>query len=155
MADKTLMVLDGDLVISTLNRVVEAAGPQKCAQDLAEMLLSPYRADLDSGNELINAYNDGRVSHMTRGQVETYIREAVHRLIAIQRQNNAPADERIASIKSLIIRSVGVGSFLYILSISLVDGNSMTKTYRVTNRHVNPKSFSDFAANSVLMPDVQ
>jgi len=42
------------------------------------------------------------------------------------------------------VQSIGIGAFMFVLSVSTVSGKSVARAYRVTAKHHNPPEFSRF-----------
>lgn len=133
---KTIKVSNGDLDVDARGRfsyigegVSGSSGREKCAQDLAAVLLQDLYADETWGSNL-NLIEQGRVidalnSH--RARISMIVQDAVNRLMTLQDQDqDIPDTEKIKKFSVSVDRISGQQlSYVFLLSVETVSGDSV------------------------------
>lgn len=119
----TLRWSDGDIFINSAGRSEFVDGPDKAAQDLAEVLLQPLDALRDYGSELESLNVPHPVSLFAgKALISKKVDEAVQRLKRLQEQDpNAGPDETIDKINKLVVQEIASREFIFWVNVLLLD----------------------------------
>ena len=140
---KTWAMRDGNWVMQANGQPLMLEGFDKANQDVLHVLMHPYDADEDYGNEgyggEIRYAEQGLASHMLHRDISSAIRrlQEKQRLIPTE---YLPDDEKVIGIKRLQIRdlpNLSVAYFLVVEVVSITAGD-IEKAFRISNRHRYP-----------------
>ena len=120
----TPYILNGDLYISAdSGRIYLVDGVDKCSQDVAEILYTPYSTVTGYGSDLIDVVN---YPVMAKGAMQNFIKlkisEAIDRLKNMQREDPfSTIDERILNVRNLQLKYAGNSTYLFYLQLDVED----------------------------------
>lgn len=125
----TFKMDNGDMLMSASGRFVECSGIEKCAQDIAEVLLNNYDSENPGyfiGSEL---YKLDSMTFSLGGidapmMIETFARDAIKRLM--EAQENDPSVENQELIDDIrVLRAQKIGSMTYAFFLKCVTNYDM------------------------------
>lgn len=119
----TLKIINGQIDIDPSTGVVNTVGGnRKAAQDMAEVLLQDYLAEIDYGSYL-RAVATNQIQQAGDLFVRYYIADAIQKLQAKQQEDQflTPA-EQITDIIELSVSNDGQGTTVFFVSVSTADG---------------------------------
>lgn len=135
---KTIRVADGDVFLNSAGRTESIEGVDKSAQDLAEMLMTPYDPERDYGSELADLDVPSSVSvFVGKSLIGKKVDEAVQRLKRMQEQDPyAGADEVIDRVQRLVIKEIQTGDYIFWVGVVTVSGKPIgDRVLAVSLRH--------------------
>jgi hypothetical protein len=148
----TLKMDNGDLLLSASGRFVECSGVEKCAQDMAEVLLNNYDSENPGyfiGSELYKL--DGMTFSLggidANMMIETFVRDAIKRLM--EAQENDPSVENaelIDEIRTLRAQKIGMMSHVFFLKCVTNSDMHVETTYSINLNQQLPGSVATTGA---------
>ena len=132
----TIGVRNGDWDFDTYGSMVRVQGPDKCSQDLAEILLSTYNPATNRGTNI----TPGFVPPIgAKAFIAAELTQAVETLESLQHADTASTpDERIADIDTLTVTAMpDKTSFKYYLAVKTETGNIAYSSSRVQIRKMS------------------
>lgn len=120
---KTIRMADGDIFINSAGRSEEIEGPDKAAQDIAEVLMTPLDSLRAYGSELAALSIPQPVSVFAgKALISKKVDEAIQRLKRLQEQDPyAGRDERIDKINRLVVEEIEARDFIFWANVLLQD----------------------------------
>lgn len=143
---KTLRMADGDIYINSAGRAEEIEGPDKTAQDLAEILMTPLDSLRAYGSELADLNIPQPVSLFAgKALISKKVDEAVQRLKRLQEQDPyAGPDERIDKINRMVVEQIESRDFIFWVNVLLQDKNVVgDRILAVSLRHQESARLTD------------
>jgi hypothetical protein len=134
----TIRMADGDLFVDTAGRTETVTDANKCAQDVAEVLLTPLDGLRDYGSELASLNVPQPVSLLAgRALISKKVDEAVQRLKRSQERDPYVTDqEQIEKINRLIVNNINDTDFVFWVNVLLRDATvTSTQILAVSLRH--------------------
>ncbi len=119
----TIRMFNGDILIDSAGRSQAISGPDKAAQDIAEILMTPLDGLRDYGGELESLDIPPIISVFAgKALISKKVDEAIQRLKRFQeRDPNITDDELIESINRLVVEQFETTDFLFWVSVLLRD----------------------------------
>ncbi len=142
----TIRMFDGDVFLNSAGRGEELTGADKAAQDLAEILMTPFDSDRDYGSELADLDIPQPVSALVgKSLITRKVDEAVQRLIRFQQADPyATAQERIEKLHKIVVEQFETSSFLFWVNVLLEDQTILgDRVLAVSLRHQESASLVD------------
>lgn len=117
----TLRMADGDILINSAGRAETVTGADKCAQDIAEVLMTPLQNGYGSELADIDVPEPVR-TFVGKGIVSKKVDEALQRLIRLQRADlQSTPDERIDRVERIVVEQIGATDFVFWVSAFVED----------------------------------
>lgn len=139
---KTFAVRDGSAIMGSNGQPEVVEGYSKVQADLNDILLTPFEASRDFGNELLT----GGVILAERlaipGLVSRDVSAAIGRLIRFQARiprAHMPDNERIVRVRSITTTPLGAlgVAFLAVVSVADRSAEDVRKVFKISNSHLS------------------
>jgi hypothetical protein len=142
----TIRMMDGDIYLNSAGRGEVLEGPSKCAQDKAEILMTPLDSSRDYGSELAGLEIPEPVNlFVGKAIISRKVHEAIERLKRLQELDPyAGDDERIDTIDKLVVERFNSTDYMFWVSTILMDRSAKTENnLSVSLRHQESAAYAE------------
>ncbi len=139
---KTFAVVNGSVVMGADGQPETIEGYDKINQDINDVLLTPFNADRNYGNELLSDSVILAERSAIPGLVQRDVTAAIGRLKTYQGQlarEQLPPSEKIDRLKAVNVTSLGNLGVAFLAVVAVVSRTSaeVRKVFRISNSHLD------------------